>query len=101
MDNSFIFELWNQSRAFRGITFVILTIGFFWALIYSKFNRTIRFALRGALLMVIITCIILISEGGISPNNSNPLAILGIAIICLSIVPKPPEEEGDNDHQGD
>ena len=88
MDSSFLLELWHQSHSFRGILLVIIAIGFFWALIYSKFNHNLRLVLKGILVVIIAICLLMIIAGGISPNNSNPLVILGIAIVCLSLIPK-------------
>ena len=89
MSNTFLFEMWQQSHSFRGILLVIIAIGFFWALIHSKFNHNLRLVLKGILLATIAICLLMIITGGVSPNNSNPLAILGIAIVCLSLMPKP------------
>ena len=97
MSTSFLFEFWHQSHSFRGILIVIFAICFIWALIYSKFNNNLRFLIKGILLVTVAICILMIITGGVSPNNSNPLVILGIAIVCLSLMPKPPEEERDDD----
>lgn len=78
----------------RGFLIVIITICFAWAVIYSKHNRILRLALKGILILVIAICFLIIIGEGVSPN---PLAILGIAIVCLSIIPKPPEKGRDND----
>ena len=68
MNTPFFFEFWDQSHSLRGI-----------------------------LLIIIAFCFLMIITDGVSPNNSNPLAILGIAIVCLSMMPKPPEKGRDND----
>ena len=97
MDTSFFIEFWHQSHSLRGILLVTIAICFFWALFYSKFNNKLRLVLKGILLVTIVICFLMIIMGGVSPNNSNPLAILGIAIVCLSMMPKPPEKGRDND----
>ena len=97
MNTPFFFEFWDQSHSLRGILLVITIICFLWALVYSKFNRKIRLALKGVILLTIAICLLIIITGGISPNNSNPLATLGIAIVCLSLMPKPVEKGRGND----
>ena len=96
MDTSFLIEFWHQSHSLRGILLVIIAICFFWALIYSKFNHNLRLVLKGILLVIIAICLLMIITGGVSPKNSNPLAILGIAIVCFFLIPKPPEKGRDN-----
>ena len=91
METSFLFEMWNQSHSFRGILLVIIAICFFWAIFYSKSNHNLRLALKGILLATITICLLMIITGGVSPDNSNPLAILGIAIVCWTLMPKPPK----------
>ena len=81
----------------RGALFVLIAIGFIWAVFYSKYNQSLRLALKGTLLVIIAICLFMIIKGGVSPENSNPLAVLGIAIVCFSVIPNPPENEGDND----
>ena len=96
MNAPFLVEMWHQSHSFRGILLVIIAICFVWAVIYSKFNNNLRLVLKGILLATIAICLLMIITGGVSPNNSNPLVILGIAIVCLSLMPKPPNGR-DND----
>ena len=91
MNTSFLFEMWNQSHSFRGILLVIIAICFFWAMFYSKSNHNLRLVLKGILLVTIAICLLMIITGGVSPDNSNPLAILGIAIVFWSLMPKPPK----------
>ena len=91
METPFLLELWHQSHSFRGILLVIIAIGFFWALIYSKFNHNLRLVLKGILIVIIAICLLMIITGGVSPDNTNPLAILGIAIVCWTLMPKPPK----------
>ena len=91
MKTSFLFEMWNQSHSFRGILLVIIAIFFFCAMIYSKSNHNLRLVLKGILLVTIAICLLMIITGGVSPDNSNPLAILGIAIVCWTLMPKPPK----------
>jgi len=89
MSTHFLFEMWHQSHSFRGILLVIIAIGFVWALIYSKHKNMSMYVplLRGTLLAIIAICLFMIITDGVSPN---PLAVLGIAIVCLSLIPKPP-----------
>ena len=96
MNTSFLVEMWHQSHSLRGILLVIIVICFIWALVYSKHKNMSMYVplLRGTLLVIIAICLLMIITGGVSPN---PLAILGIAIVCLSLMPKPPEKERDND----
>ena len=96
MNTPFLFEIWNQSHSLRGVVFVIITLCFFWALFYSKFNHKLRLVIKGILLVVIAICLSMLIMGGVSPENSNPLAILGIAIVCLSFMPKPLGKEGED-----
>ena len=96
MNTSFFSQVISQSHWLRGILFVIIAICFIWAVIYSK-HSTLNFVnplLRGILLVTIAVCLLVIITGGVSPN---PLTILGIAIVCLSFIPKPLEKERDND----
>ncbi len=81
----------------RGALFVFVAIAFIWAVFYSKYNQSLRLALKGTLLVIIAICLFMIIKGGVSPENSNPLAVLGIAIVCFSVIPNPSENEGDND----
>ena len=89
METSFLFETWNQSHSFRGILLVIIAICFFWAMFYSKSNHNLRLVLKGILLVTIAICLLMIITGGVSPN---PLAALGIAVVCLSLMPKLPRD---------
>ena len=41
--------------------------------------------LRGVLILSVAICLLMISTSGIDPL---PLAIMGIAIVCLSLMPK-------------
>ena len=91
MNTSFFSQFVFQSHSLRGILIVIITICFIWAVIYSKHN-TLNFInplLRGILLTTIAICLLIIITGGVSPN---PLATLGIAIVCLSLIPKLPRD---------
>ena len=81
----------------RGALFVFVAIAFIWAVFYSKYNENLRLVLKGTLLVIIAICLYLVIKGGVSPENSNPLAVLGVAIVCFSVIPNPPENEGDND----
>ena len=49
--------------------------------------------LRRVLILIIVICLLMIITSGVSPY---PLAILGMAIICLSLMPKTPKGR-DND----
>ena len=91
METFFLFEMWKQSHSLRGILLVIIAICFFWAMFYSKSNHNLRLVLKGILLVTIAICLLMIITGGVSPDNSNPLAILGIAVVCWSLMPKPPK----------
>ena len=92
MDTSFLIEFWHQSHSLRGILLVIIAICFFWAMFYSKSNHNLRLVLKGILLVTSAIGLLMIITGGVSPDNSNPLAILGIAIVCFSAIPTPPQE---------
>ena len=87
METSFLFEMWNQSHSFRGILLVIIAICFFWAIFYSKSNHNLRLALKGILITIIAICLLMIIAGGGSPSQ---LAVMGIAIVCFSLMPKKP-----------
>ena len=76
----------------RGFIIVIIVICFIWALIYSKHIYALRLLLRGILIIIIAICLFMIITGGVSPN---PLAILGTAIVGLSLIPKPEEKRRD------
>ena len=94
MNTSFFSQFIFQSHSLRGILLVIIAICFIWAVIYSKQN-TLSFVnplLRGILLIIIAICLLMIIMGGVSPN---PLAILGIAIVFLSLMPRTPEKDDD------
>jgi len=95
MNDSFLLKIWNQSHSLRGLLLVIIAICFIWALIYSKHKIVSMFIplLRGLLLVIIVICLLILITGGVSPN---PLAILGIAIVCLSLIPKTPEKGRDD-----
>ena len=94
MNTSFVLEMWHQSHAFRGILLVLIAICFVWAVIYSKFNHILRLGLKAIVLIVIAICLLNVITDGVSPNK---LAILGIAIVCLSCMPKPPKKGGGDD----
>ena len=71
---------------------VFIVIGFFWALFYSTHkigSLYIGSLLKGIILVSIAICLYMIITGGADPNL---LVISGIAIVCFSIIPKPPEE---------
>ena len=94
MNSPFLFQMWHQSHGFRGILLVIIAIFFVWAVIYSKFNHNLRLLLKGILLIIIVICLLMIITDCVSPNQ---LAILGIAIVCLSFIPKSREKGRDDD----
>jgi len=87
MDTPFLTELWNQSHSLRGILITIIAICFVWAAFYSKFNQSLRLALKGILITIIAICLLMIIAGGGSPSQ---LAVMGIAIVCFSLMPKKP-----------
>ena len=71
---------------------VFIVICFVWAMFYS--TRKIRSLyvgslLKGILLVSIAICLYMIITGGVDPNL---LVILGIAVVCFSIIPKPPQQ---------
>ena len=71
---------------------VFIIIGFFWALFYSKRkigSLYVGSLLKGIILVSIAICLYMVIMGGADPNL---LAILGIAIVCFSVIPKPPQE---------
>ena len=71
---------------------VFIVIGFFWALFYSTHkigSLYIGSLLKRIILVSIAICLYMIITGGADPNL---LVILGIAVVCFSIIPKPPEE---------
>ena len=71
---------------------VFIIIGFLWALLYSKRkigSLYVGSLLKGIILVSIAICLYMVITGGADPNL---LVILGIAIVCFSIIPKPPEE---------
>ena len=71
---------------------VFIIIGFFWALLCSKRkigSLYIGSLLKGIILVSIAICLYMIITGGADPNL---LVILGIAVVCFSIIPKPPQE---------
>ena len=76
----------------RGFIIVFIAIGFVWALFYSKHkigSLYISSLLKGIILIVLSFVFIMIITGGVDPNL---LAILGIAIVCFTVIPKPPKE---------
>ena len=76
----------------RGFIIVFIAIGFVWALFYSKHkigSLYISSLLKGIILISIVICLYMIITGGVDPNL---LAILGIAIVCFTVIPKPPKE---------
>ena len=71
---------------------VFIIIGFFWALFYSAHkigSLYVGSLLKGIILVSIAICLYMIITGGADPNL---LVILGIAVVCFSIIPKPPQE---------
>ena len=71
---------------------VFIVIGFFWALFYSTHkigSLYIGSLLKGIILVSIAICLYMIITGGADPNL---LVIMGIAVVCFSIIPKPPQE---------
>ena len=71
---------------------VFIVIGFFLALFYSTHkigSLYIGSLLKGIILVSIAICLYMIITGGADPNL---LVILGIAVACFSIIPKPPQE---------
>ena len=71
---------------------VFIVIGFFCALFYSTHkigSLYVGSLLKGIILVSIAICLYMIITGGADPNL---LVISGIAIVCFSIIPKPPEE---------
>ena len=78
--------------AVYGTTVIVcIIIGFFWALFYSKRkigSLYVGSLLKGIILVSIAICLYMVITGGADPNL---LAILGIAIVCWSLMPKPPK----------
>ena len=71
---------------------VFIVICFVWALFYSTHkigSLYIGSLLKGIILVSIAICLYVIITGGADPNL---LVILGIAVVCFSIIPKPPQE---------
>jgi len=71
---------------------VFIIIGFFWALFYSTRkigSLYVGSLLKGIILVSIAICLYMIITGGADPSL---LVILGIAVVCFSIIPKPPQE---------
>jgi len=77
---------------FSTAIFVFIVICYVWALLYSTQkigSLYVGSLLKGILLVSIAICLYMIITGGADPNL---LVILGIAVVCFSIIPKPPQE---------
>ena len=77
---------------FRTAIFVFIVICYFWALLYSTKkigSLYVGSLLKGIILVSIAICLYMVIMGGADPNL---LAILGIAIVCFSAIPTPPQE---------
>ena len=77
---------------FSTTIFVFIVICYVWALLYSTTkigSLYVGSLLKGILLVGIAICFYMLITDGANPNL---LAISGIAVVCFSIIPKPPEE---------
>ena len=77
---------------FSTAIFVFIVICYFWALLHSSKkigSLYVGSLLKGILLVGISICLYMIIMGG---ADRNLLVIMGIAVVCFSIIPKPPEE---------
>ena len=84
--------MFSIDAAYGTTVIVFIIIGFLWALLYSKSkigSLYIGSLLKGIILVSIAICLYMIITGGADPNL---LVILGIAVVCFSIIPKPPQE---------
>ena len=84
--------MFSIDAAYGTTVIVFIIIGFLWALLYSKRkigSLYIGSLLKGIILVSIAICLYMIITGGVNPNL---LAILGIAIVCFSVIPTPPQE---------
>ena len=71
---------------------VFIVICFVWALFYSTHkigSLYVGSLLKGIILVSIAICLYMIIMGG---ADRNLLVIMGIAVVCFSIIPKPPQE---------
>ena len=70
---------------------VFIVIGFFWLCFtaHKIGSLYVGSLLKGIILVSIAICLYMIITGGADPNL---LVILGIAVVCFSIIPKPPQE---------
>ena len=81
-----------EASAFGTAVIVFIVICFVWALFYSTHkigSLYVGSLLKGIILVSIAICLYMIITGGADPNL---LAILGIAIVCFSAIPTPPQE---------
>ena len=75
-------------NTFGTAIFVFIVICYCWALLYSAKkigSLYVGSLLKGILLVGIAICLLIISSSGIHPL---PLGIMGMAIICLALMPK-------------
>ena len=82
----------NIFDTFSTAIFVFIVICYFWALLYSTKkigSLYVGSLLKGIILVSIAICLYMIITDGADPNL---LVILGIAVVCFSIIPKPPQE---------
>ena len=79
-------------NTFSTAIFVFIVICYVWALLHSTQkigSLYVGSLLKGILLVGIAICFYMLITDGADPNL---LAILGIAIVCFSVIPTPPQE---------
>ena len=82
----------DTAATFSTAIFVFIVICFVWALLYSTHKigpLYVGSLLKGILLVGIAMCLYIIITDGANPTL---LVISGIAVVGLSIIPKPHEE---------
>ena len=82
----------DTATTFSTAIFVFIVICFVWALLYSTHkigSLYVGSLLKGILLVGIAICLYIIITDGANPTL---LVISGIAVVGLSIIPKPHEE---------
>ncbi len=85
----FTIDIFNT---FSTAIFVFVVICYFWALLHSAKkigSLYVGSLLKGIILVSIAICLYMIIMGG---ADRNLLVIMGIAVVCFSIIPKPPQE---------
>jgi hypothetical protein len=82
----------DTATTFSTAIFVFIVICFVWTLLYSTHkigSLYVGSLLKGILLVGIAICLYIMFTDGANPTL---LVISGIAVVCCSIIPKPPKE---------